>query len=205
MKSFIKGVQVSLALLTAILVLSSCAKRTASVDELLQSAALQKKVNTKVEIVKDNNAGTEEVVTEPLAMLDQKNPDSGEISDVSTAASKSSAGVKGLRDVFYEFDMATLRDNEIKVLEQDGDYLTKNKPAMIRVEGYADERGTYEYNLTLGEKRAQLVKKYLSAHGIPAAHIDVISYGEEKGFCAEHNEDCWAQNRRGHFVVIGQN
>ncbi len=209
MKGLIKGVQVSLTLLTAILVLSSCAKRTATVEEITPPAVLQKNDTTTKGIVKEKkNTGAEEVVTEPLSMLDpqtnQKNLDKTAISEGNTIAPKSSGDVQGLKDVFYEFNKATLRENEIKVLEKDADWLTKNKSVMIRVEGYADERGTYEYNLTLGEKRAQMVKKYLAAHGILASHIDAISYGEEKGFCSEHNEDCWSQNRRSHFVVLGQ-
>lgn len=100
--------------------------------------------------------------------------------------------------------MTNLGGDEIDVIKKDGEWLNKNKSAIIRVEGYADERGTNEYNLTLGEKRAQVVKKYLTSLGIAPSRIDIITFGEEKGFCADHNEECWTQNRRGHFVVVGK-
>src|SRR2546427_11342726 len=72
------------------------------------------------------------------------------------------------------------------------------------VEGHCDERGTVEYNLALGAKRARAAKDYLSALGVSADRLTTISYGEELPLCHEHNEECWARNRRAHFVVLGE-
>lgn len=198
--------KIAITSLVMLLALNSCAKRTATVENI---SPLTSKINTTMEIDKDRVvSGTEEIITEPLSMLDPKVNEkgiyNGEKSSGTTGDSQSKDNVQGLKDVFYDFDMANLSGNEINVIKKDGEWLNKNKSAIIRVEGYADERGTNEYNLTLGEKRAQVVKKYLTSLGIAPSRIDIITFGEEKGFCAEHNEECWTQNRRGHFVLVGK-
>lgn len=76
-----------------------------------------------------------------------------------------------------------------------------NPRSVILIEGHADERGTNEYNLALGERRAKAAMNYLVAQGVPANRITVISYGEERPLCTERTEDCWARNRRVHFLV----
>ena len=80
-------------------------------------------------------------------------------------------------------------------------WLNKDKNINVLIEGHCDERGTNEYNLALGEKRANAAKEYLSARGIAAKRINTISYGEEKPLCTEQNEDCYQKNRRAHFVA----
>jgi len=74
--------------------------------------------------------------------------------------------------------------------------------ARLSLEGHCDERGTNEYNLALGDRRAKAVKDYLVSLGVASGRIDVISYGEEKPVCKEQSEDCWAKNRRAHFIVL---
>jgi peptidoglycan-associated lipoprotein len=71
----------------------------------------------------------------------------------------------------------------------------------VLIEGHCDERGTLAYNLVLGERRAQSVKRYLQELGVPPSQLQIVSYGKERPFCTEHRETCWQQNRRGHFVV----
>ena len=73
----------------------------------------------------------------------------------------------------------------------------------ILIEGHCDERGTNNYNLGLGERRVQMIKKYLISLGIAGSRISTISYGEEKPFCIQHSKACWSKNRRGHFMVMG--
>jgi peptidoglycan-associated lipoprotein len=75
---------------------------------------------------------------------------------------------------------------------------------LILIEGHCDERGTNEYNLALGERRAKTTMSYLVAQGIAATRFTIISYGEERQFCTEKNEECWAKNRRAHFLVKAQ-
>lgn len=105
-----------------------------------------------------------------------------------------------LSDVFFELDSSTIRDDARGPLQANATWL-KRWPARISIEGHCDERGTAEYNLALGERRANAVKSYLVELGVPADRIAVVSKGKESPFCTEKNESCWQQNRRGHFVI----
>lgn len=108
----------------------------------------------------------------------------------------------GLKDVFFDFDSWVVKGDFMKILEQDAKYLTSKPKLKIQIEGHADERGTNEYNLTLGERRAKSTMNFLMDMGVSKERISIISYGEEKPFCTEHAESCWSINRRGHFMVI---
>ncbi len=107
----------------------------------------------------------------------------------------------GLADVFFDFDQYVIRSNAIPVLEKNAELLKEAaKVSSVLVEGHCDERGTGEYNLALGTRRAQAIKGYLIDLGIEASRIQIASYGKEKPFCAESTPNCWQNNRRGHFV-----
>jgi len=102
-------------------------------------------------------------------------------------------------DVFFDFDRHAIRQDAAKTLEDDAK-IFKGNGMKITVEGHCDERGTDEYNIALGVKRAAAVKKYLTDMGVDANRIRTISYGAERPFCKEHNEKCWQENRRAHFT-----
>ncbi len=110
---------------------------------------------------------------------------------------------KRLKDVYFEYDRYDLSDDAKAVIKEVSQILSKNKNIKVIIEGHCDERGTNEYNLGLGERRAQTVKSYLMSLGIPSKNIETVSYGEEKPVCKESNESCWSKNRRAHFVLIG--
>jgi peptidoglycan-associated lipoprotein len=105
-----------------------------------------------------------------------------------------------LEDAFFDFDDFSLRQDAKTALETDGKYLEKNSGASVVIEGHCDERGSVEYNLALGEKRARAAKDYLVSYGIPAARLTTISYGKERPFDTGHDEGAWAKNRRAHVV-----
>jgi peptidoglycan-associated lipoprotein len=107
-----------------------------------------------------------------------------------------------LKDVFFGFDRYDLEAEARSTLKVNADWLKKNPAARIEIEGHCDERGTNEYNLALGAKRAQAAKDYLVTLGIATERLSTISYGEEIPVCKEPNESCWRQNRRARFVVI---
>ncbi len=107
-----------------------------------------------------------------------------------------------LQDVFFDFDKAIIRDDGKQALNADIQWLKANSAVRINVEGHCDERGTTEYNLALGERRAKVVRDYLVAGGIDAKRISTISYGKERPFVQGHDESAWKWNRRGHFVVV---
>ena len=107
-----------------------------------------------------------------------------------------------LKDVFYEFDRYDLSADARATLRANADWLKSNPSAKVEIEGHCDERGTNEYNLALGAKRAQAAREFLSSLGIPAERLSTISYGEEIPVCQEHSEDCWRKNRRARFVIL---
>lgn len=106
-----------------------------------------------------------------------------------------------LKDVFFDYDKALLTDDAKRALNEDLAWLKGNPRAQITVEGHCDERGTAEYNLALGDRRAKAVRDYLVAAGIEASRIRIVSYGEERPFVPGHDESAWRWNRRDHFVL----
>ena len=109
-----------------------------------------------------------------------------------------------IRDINFDFDQSNIRPDAREILKANADVFLKNSTATIMIEGYCDERGTAEYNMALGERRAQEAKKYLVNLGVKASQIKTISYGEERPLDPGHNEEAWANNRRAHFVVNGK-
>jgi peptidoglycan-associated lipoprotein len=106
------------------------------------------------------------------------------------------------RTVYFDFDKYNIRSDQKANLDKNAEILRKNPDLVIKIEGHCDERGTVEYNLALGDKRANSVKDYLVNLGIPANRIEVISYGKERPVDPGHNEAAWAKNRRAEFRII---
>jgi peptidoglycan-associated lipoprotein len=106
-----------------------------------------------------------------------------------------------MQNVLFDYDKATIREGEAVKLEAGARWLRDNADVRFTIEGNADERGSQEYNVALGDERAAAVKKFLSAQGIPENRMATISYGEEKPACREENERCWQRNRRAQFVI----
>jgi peptidoglycan-associated lipoprotein len=106
-----------------------------------------------------------------------------------------------LNDIHFEFDSYEIRPAAAKTLHASMEWMKSHPDSMLLIEGHADERGTSEYNLTLGERRARASMSYMVAHGIAARRISVVSFGEERALCGEHTESCWSKNRRAHFLV----
>src|SRR6185503_8749079 len=111
---------------------------------------------------------------------------------------------KPLGDVFFALDESDLTEQSRGTLGKDLEWLKKWTSTKIMVEGHADSRGTNEYNLALGERRADAVRDYLVSLGVPTDRITIVSKGEEQPFCSEENESCWQQNRRGHFIITAK-
>lgn len=118
---------------------------------------------------------------------------------------KYGAGAAGgpLRDIFFNYDSFELDEASRQTLQENADWLKEHPDARVEIEGHCDNRGTVEYNLALGAKRAAAAKSYLVALGIGRDRLTTISYGEELPLCQEETESCWSQNRRAHFVTIG--
>ncbi len=116
-------------------------------------------------------------------------------------AAASSFGDIVLEDIYFDFDQFALREDARAKLEANADQLKTNEGWNLTIEGHCDERGTEAYNLVLGERRASTVKQYLDELGVQVADIKIISYGKERPFCTDHNDECWKSNRRAHFII----
>jgi peptidoglycan-associated lipoprotein len=107
----------------------------------------------------------------------------------------------GLRDVYFDFDRSAFRPEDARILDANARWLQAHPATLVLIEGHADERGTNEYNLALGESRARVTREQLVARGVAASRITLVSYGEERPTCSQTAEACWAKNRRAHFLV----
>jgi peptidoglycan-associated lipoprotein len=105
------------------------------------------------------------------------------------------------QDIRFDFDKSFIRDDAKPILSGVADYMKKNKGARLLIEGHCDERGTSEYNMALGDRRAESARAYLVSLGVPASALSTVSFGKEKPLDPGHSEEAWAKNRRDHFVV----
>ena len=109
-----------------------------------------------------------------------------------------------LEEIHFDFDKADIRDADRPILSRNADSLKKFDFIRVTIEGHCDERGTVEYNLALGERRAKAAYDYLVSLGVPAERLKTVSYGKEIPACHDASEDCWARNRRARFTVTGK-
>ena len=121
-------------------------------------------------------------------------------SDIAPAYAEGKEGM--FADIMFEYDKYDVKESYKSELQAVSAWMTKNSSAKVSVEGHCDDRGTNEYNLALGDRRAKAVKDYLVSLGVLSSRIETISYGEEKPVCTEQSEECWAKNRRAHFVIL---
>lgn len=108
------------------------------------------------------------------------------------------------RVIYFEFDRSNVRSNFRPIIEAHAEYLRANSSARVLLEGHADERGSREYNLGLGERRGNSVQDLLRANNVPSGQVEVVSYGEERPVCRQSNEDCWQRNRRVEIVYTAR-
>lgn len=124
---------------------------------------------------------------------------------------KKTPGIEGtvfesrlLKDIYFYFDKYDIRPGDVEILKDNAAVLKKFSTVKIQIEGHCDERGTIEYNLALGERRANSTKRYLLSLGLPADRISTISYGEERPLDPGHREEAWAKNRRAAFIILSK-
>lgn len=107
----------------------------------------------------------------------------------------------GLQDIHFDFDRYDLREGDRRILDRHAAWMKEHAGTLMLVEGHCDDRGTAEYNISLGERRAKTTANYLTSRGVASDRITIISYGEQQPLCPDQNEACWKQNRRAHFLV----
>jgi peptidoglycan-associated lipoprotein len=108
---------------------------------------------------------------------------------------------RNVKDVYFDYDRFNLRDDQLPTSASNAEFLKQHPRLKVTIEGHCDDRGSEEYNLALGESRAQSLREKLVASGVSPDQLAVISYGKEKPFCTDDNEECWQQNRRDHVVL----
>jgi len=108
---------------------------------------------------------------------------------------------QNVQDAYFDLDKSDLRDDARGALTKDAEFLRSYPQVRVSIEGHCDERGSTEYNLGLGQRRAEAAKNFLISLGISGDRIETTSWGKERPFCTEHTEECWQQNRRAHFVL----
>lgn len=120
---------------------------------------------------------------------------------VTPAVSEDTLFEQNVKDAYFDFNKSDLRPDAQQALNADAEFFKSHPSLTFTIEGHCDERGTEEYNLGLGQRRADGAKEFLVNLGVDASRISTISYGKDRPFCTEHTEECWQQNRRDHFVL----
>ncbi len=108
---------------------------------------------------------------------------------------------QNVQDIFFDYDKYSIREDAAGTLQNNARALADRSGIRFTIEGHCDERGSEKYNLALGDRRANAGKEWLVSHGVSADRIDTVTYGKERPFCTDHNEECWQKNRRDHFVL----
>lgn len=114
---------------------------------------------------------------------------------------EAAAMAAGLQDVYYGYNRWTLEEPGVQALSRNAGWLKGNPTAQLRISGHCDERGSHDYNLVLGEKRALAAKQFLLNLGVNPKQLSIVSYGKDRPFCREHDEPCYQENRRGHMLL----
>ena len=184
------------------LFLGGCPKKKVAVSRDL--ASVQAEEAARLERERQAREARERELAK-LREEELKKPTEGEL------VAKKEPGIEGevyesklLKDIHFDFDKYDIRPVDEAVLKENAVFLKINPNLKVQIEGHCDERGTAEYNLALGERRANNTKKYLVFLGIPADRISTISYGEEKPLDKGRHEEAWAKNRRAHIVVLSK-
>jgi len=208
-----KSFSILVLLLCLGMVLTGCPKKTVVVRRDQPSSQKPEEASRlEAERAAREEREAKEAKERELAKIreqEAKQPAGGEL-DKSLVARKE-RGIEGevfetklLKDIHFDFDRYDIRRGDEEILKENAALLKKYPKTKIQIEGHCDERGTVEYNLALGERRANNTKKYLVSLGIASSRISTISYGKEKPLDNGHNEEAWAENRRAHTVLLSK-
>lgn len=200
------------------LMASGCSQKVVKVDPAEETAVVEDTVSAKLGA--DAKGSKAETKTSPKVDASANSEGAGPAESLETplpgqdgSPAMSGAGIgaagvvpgsrtdRGLLPIYFDFDKAIVRQDQVERLATNALFLKGNPGIKVRIEGNCDERGTNEYNLALGERRAMGTKKYLVNLGIADVRVSVLSYGEERPINLEHDENAWAENRRGDFVI----
>jgi len=192
------------------LILTGCPKKTVVKEE---PSVKKEEVLRKEEAVrKEAERAVKEAREREVAKIREEEVKKAQEKEFEKSlVAKKEPGIEGeilesklLKDIHFDFDKYDIRPGDAEILKENAALLTKYPTVKIQIEGHCDERGTIEYNLALGERRANSTKKYLISLGISPGRISTISYGKEKPLDPGHNEEAWAKNRRAHTIILSK-
>lgn len=194
------------------LILMGCPKKTVVKDEPSAKSEAARIEAERLAKEKEREAREREAQQREEARLKEKEKEEQARKEFERSlVAKKTPGIEGevfesslLKPIFFDFDKYDIRPGDAEILKENAALLKKFPNIKIQIEGHCDERGTNEYNLALGERRANSTKQYLINLGISKDRISTISYGEERPFDPGHNEEAWAKNRRAHFVITAK-
>jgi peptidoglycan-associated lipoprotein len=198
MKNFREAAVIAIAALT--MVVAGCSKKVAATPPPAPAA--------QQPAVANNTPRPSNATERPVTRSESAPPARSNQPDAATRA-RIDQLLARIEDAYFDYNEHSLRPDAVKALQSDSselrDILKDYPHYKLTIEGYCDERGSAEYNIALGEKRAESAKDYLVQVGIPAGQLAVVSYGKEKPVCEEHDEACWQKNRRIHITAAATN
>lgn len=205
-----KSFSIVILILCLGLFMVGCPKKTVIKEEpSAQKAAELSAEREKASRLEAERAAKEAKERELARMKEEEAKKAREKEFEKSLVAKKEPGIEGkvfesklLKDIHFDFDKYDISPGDAEILKENTALLKRYPKVKIQIEGHCDERGTIEYNLALGERRANSTKKYLLSLGIPADRISTISYGEERPLDPGHNEEAWAKNRRAHFIIL---
>lgn len=193
------------------LILAGCPKKTVIKEE--PSAKRAEQLSIEKERAAKLEAERKEKEAKEIAKVREEEAKKAAASKEfeKSLVAKKTPGIEGtvfesrlLKDIYFYFDKYDIRPGDVEILKDNAAVLKKFSTVKIQIEGHCDERGTIEYNLALGERRANSTKRYLLSLGLPADRISTISYGEERPLDPGHREEAWAKNRRAAFIILSK-
>ena len=198
-----RSLSILVALLCLGLILTGCPKKTGVREE----PSIQKEEAARLEAER----AAKEAREKELARIREEEARKAREEFEKSLVAKKDPGIEGevfesrlLKDIHFEFDKYDIRPRDAEILKENVALLTKHPTINLQIEGHCDERGTNEYNLALGERRANSTKKYILSLGISSQRISTISYGEERPLDPSHNEEAWTKNRRAHSIILSK-
>ena len=194
MKKNLTFIGIFVVLIFGLTIFTGCAEKKSVVTN---SAAQEQEVAPAQKAAQTTDASKLSNTINPNDSTNQNDTTRGQSASVETTATPEAS----VRDINFDFDSSIIRPDAREILKVNADFLLKNRISSIVIEGHCDERGTAEYNMALGQRRAQETKKYLVNLGIKESTIRTISYGEERPLDPGNTEEAWAKNRRAHFLI----
>jgi peptidoglycan-associated lipoprotein len=195
------------------LIVTGCPKKTVMKDEpsLKKEEAARLEAEKTAERAAAERAAKEAREKEAAKIKEEEARRAPEKEFEKTLMAKKQPGIEGeifessmLKEIYFEFDRYDIRAQDAEILKENAALLKRFSKVKVQIEGHCDERGTLEYNLALGERRANSAKNYLLSIGVSADRLSTISYGEERPADPSHSEEAWSQNRRAHTIILAK-